>query len=239
MKNDSNITIKKPCSENFDTFIKTESGGFCNSCEKEVIDFTKMTDAEINNYFLVSIPNTCGRFKASQLQTFKHNTMTNFLSKGIATMGFSLLTLCAVSNIQAQEVASTEPVIKTEISNIRLGKVHNISSSQYTVTGTVLDEENIPLPGVNVILKGSTQGTVTDLDGNFEFPTKLETNDVLVFSYIGYDTKEYKVKESPSETINITINFTNADVELMGEIEIGGVYKTKQNVFQKFIGLFK
>lgn len=238
MKNDSNITIKKPCSENFNTFSTTEFGGFCKSCEKEVIDFVTMTEMEINNYFLVPRPNTCGRFKSSQLQTNKNNTMHNFISKGIATMSFSLLTLCAVSNVQAQEVANLEPVIKTEISSMQLGEISTLYSA-YTVKGTVLDEENRPLPGVNVILKGTSEGVVTDLDGSFEFPKKLDINDVLVFSYIGYDTKEYTVKESTSETISVTINFTNADVELMGEIEIGGVYKTKQNVFQKFIGLFK
>ena len=165
--------------------------------------------------------------------------MTSLFSKGIATMSFSLLALCTASTIQAQEVANVNTVIKTEIPKTQLGKVYITSTSQHTIKGTVLDEENLPLPGVNVILKGTTEGTVTDLDGKFEFPTKLGTDDVLVFSYIGYETKEYLVKKSSSEIINITINFTNVDVELMGEIEIGGIYKTKQNIFQKFVGLFK
>ncbi|WP_298502031.1 carboxypeptidase-like regulatory domain-containing protein [uncultured Maribacter sp.] len=237
MKNDKTISIKKPCSENFNTFSKTELGGYCNSCEKEVIDFTTMTISEINNYFLVPRINTCGRFKNSQLQTIKRNTMTNYISKGLATMSFSLLALCSVSN--AQETTSIDPPIKTEISSITMGDISSIHSASYTIKGTVLDEENIPLPGVNVVLKGTQIGTVTDLDGNFEFPSKLEINDVLLFSYIGYDTKEYKVKKSDSETISVTINFTNVDVELMGAIEVGGVYKTKKNIFQKFIGLFK
>lgn len=239
MKNDSNITIKKACKENFNTFNKTELGGYCNSCEKEVIDFTTMTQEEINNYFLVPKVNTCGRFKSSQLQTKNYITMCTTFSKGIASMGFSLLALCAISNVNAQEIASLEPIVKTETSNIQRGNISVNTVSQYTVKGTVLDEENIPLPGVNVVLKGTKQGTVTDLDGNFEFPNKLDINDVLIFSYIGYDTKEYKIQESTSDTISITINFTNADVELMGEIQVGEVYKTKQNIFQKFVGLFK
>ena len=237
MKNDSSISIQKPCSENFDTFSKTELGGYCNSCEKEVIDFTFMTRSEINNYFIVPRTNTCGRFKTTQLQTTKQHTMTNYISKGIATMSFSLLALCVVSNTQAQEVTSLEP--RTEISYTKIGKISNINFTSFTVNGTVLDEENNPLPGVNVILKGTTQGTVTDLDGNFEFPTKLVANNILIFSYIGYETKEHKIVQSDSDTISITINFTNTDVELMGDIVVGGVYKTKQNIFQKFIGLFK
>ncbi len=239
MKNYNSISIKKPCSEKFNTFSKTELGGFCNACQKEVIDFTTMTATEINHFFLVSKPNTCGRFKSSQLQTKNNNAMSTMFSKGIATMSFSLLAFCAAPAVLAQEVASLDPSVKIEISNTPKDNISIHSISSYTVKGTVLDEENMPLPGVNVVLKGSSNGTVTDLDGNFEFPNKLDVNDILVFSYIGYDTKEYKVQESNTETITITINFTNADVELMGEIQIGEVYKSKQNIFQKIIGIFK
>lgn len=43
----------------------------------------------------------------------------------------------------------------------------NIYAQNVTMTGTVVDVENLPLIGVNVIIKGSTVGTTTDLDGNF------------------------------------------------------------------------
>lgn len=60
------------------------------------------------------------------------------------------------------------------------------------VKGTVTDEENQPLPGVNVIEKGTTNGTTTDADGNFSLNVQNE-NAVLVFSFIGYTTQEVAV----------------------------------------------
>lgn len=65
-----------------------------------------------------------------------------------------------------------------------------------TVTGTVVDSKTKePLLGVNVMVKNSRLGTVTDFDGNFSI--KIPQNDaVLVFSYIGYVNHEVKITES-------------------------------------------
>lgn len=245
MKNAIRISVKKPCSEKFENFKQTSAGGFCDSCKEEVIDFTTMTSQEILNHFSTNPGETCGRFKTSQLKTYEpimnYQTNTNFVSRGIAIMSFSLLSLCAVSNVQAQDTASNEGSVQTELSVVMGAPfiMGDIVVENYTVTGTVLDEENIPLQGVNVVLKGSTEGAITDFDGKFEFPRTLEVNDVLVFSYIGYESKEYTITQSTSETIDITINFDVYDVELMGEVVVGGAYVTKRNVFQKFIALFK
>lgn len=244
MKNAIQISVEKPCFEKFENFNQTSAGGFCDSCQKEVIDFTTMTSQEILNHFSKNSGETCGRFETSQLKTYKpnmkHQTNTNFMSRGIAIMSFSLLSLCAVFNVQAQDEASHDKSAQTEVSfalqSITQGK---IAVEKYTITGTVLDEENLPLAGVNVVLKGSTEGAVTDFDGKFKFPRALEVNDVLVFSYIGYESKEYTITQSSSETIDITINFDLYDVELMGEVVVGGTYSTKRNIFQKFIALFK
>tara|TARA_R110002049_G_scaffold299812_1_gene490272 strand:- start:399 stop:3350 length:2952 start_codon:yes stop_codon:yes gene_type:complete len=65
------------------------------------------------------------------------------------------------------------------------------SMNAQEVKGTVTDETG-PLPGVSVVVKGTTTGTTTDFDGNFSI--NANTGDVLVFSYVGYDTKEVQVK---------------------------------------------
>ena len=243
MKNAIKISVDNPCSENFENFSKTTSGGFCGSCEKEVIDFTVMTSEEIQNHFSTSANTTCGRFKSSQLKTFEamtNNMNSNFVSRGIAIMSFSLLALCS-SPILAQDTASNETPVKTEVRvvphSIVMGK---IAIKKYTVTGTVLDDVNQPLGGVNVVLKGSTIGAVTDFDGRFEFPQALDIDDTLVFSYIGYETKEYTVTASESNPIDITIAFEASDITLMGDVVVGDeVYESKSNIFKKIIGIFK
>ncbi|WP_245553357.1 TonB-dependent receptor [Echinicola vietnamensis] len=60
------------------------------------------------------------------------------------------------------------------------------------ITGTVLGEDGEPLPGATVRVKGSSRGTVTDLDGTFAF-SGLEEDAVLVVSFIGYDPQEIPV----------------------------------------------
>lgn len=64
-------------------------------------------------------------------------------------------------------------------------------AQQQTVTGTVTDESGIPLPGVNIILKGTSTGVQTDFDGNYSI--QAFQGDILVFSFIGLEKAEYEV----------------------------------------------
>ena len=57
--------------------------------------------------------------------------------------------------------------------------------------GLVTDENNLPLPGVDVLLKGTETGTISDFDGKFELEIN-SINDILVFTHIGYNKKELK-----------------------------------------------
>lgn len=162
----------------------------------------------------------------------------NLFPKSLGIASFSLLALCATVPVQSQEVAEAIPAMEMVVGRVASKTVLPFADS-YTVKGTVLDETDLPLPGVNVVLKGTSVGTTTDYDGKFEFPINLEVNDVLVFSYIGYDTKEYKIEASEIDTIDVTIVFDATDIELMGDVVVGGAYKSKRNIFQKFFALFK
>ena len=64
--------------------------------------------------------------------------------------------------------------------------------AQQTVTGVVVDESGEPLIGVSIQVKGTTNGTITDFDGNFTVDN-VKSSDVLVFSYIGYSNQEITV----------------------------------------------
>jgi len=66
-------------------------------------------------------------------------------------------------------------------------------AQERTISGQVVDDNGESLPGVNVVLKGSTQGTITDLDGNYKVPLNGDDDAILVFSFIGMQTKELPV----------------------------------------------
>ena len=61
----------------------------------------------------------------------------------------------------------------------------------HSVGGTITDESQLPIPGANVVVKGTTSGTVTDGSGNFSM--QASDGDVLVVSYIGYTSEEITV----------------------------------------------
>ena len=70
------------------------------------------------------------------------------------------------------------------------------------VSGTVLDETGAPLPGASILVKGTTIGTVTDLDGKFSLDVASDA--VLVISYLGYDSKEVSVNGLTTLSIQLT-----------------------------------
>lgn len=70
-----------------------------------------------------------------------------------------------------------------------------------TISGAIVDESGMPLPGVNIIIEGTTTGTQSDFDG--EYALKAKKGAVLVFSYVGY--KSQKVTVGNSSTINVIL----------------------------------
>ena len=73
---------------------------------------------------------------------------------------------------------------------------------QKSIKGKVTDSKGIPIPLVNVIIKGTAEGTVTNMDGLYKLDN-LKPANILVFSFIGYQNKEVKVLDS--QVINVTL----------------------------------
>jgi TonB-linked SusC/RagA family outer membrane protein len=90
--------------------------------------------------------------------------------------------------------------------------------AQAKVEGTVVDESGIPLPGVTVVLKGTTKGAVTNLDGYYTIP-EVSENDVLVFSFVGMTTKEVVV--GSQSTVNVTLTFDAIGIDEVVAIGYG------------------
>ncbi|MBJ7881537.1 TonB-dependent receptor [Gelidibacter salicanalis] len=93
-------------------------------------------------------------------------------------------------------------------------------SLQKTISGIVSDA-NGPIPGVNVQIKGTSVGAVTDFDGNYTIDVNVE-NAVLVFSYVGYTTKEIEILNKSS--IDVILE---EDTALLDEIVVVG-YTTRK-----------
>lgn len=87
-------------------------------------------------------------------------------------------------------------------------------AQQITTTGTVKDSTGEPIIGANVLVKGSTLGSITDIDGRFTI--KVSNGDVLQFSFMGYKTIEMKAENKP---MNIVLQ---EDTEVLDEVVVIG-----------------
>lgn len=96
-----------------------------------------------------------------------------------------------------------------------------------TITGTISDTGG-SLPGVNILIVGTSQGVITDLSGNFRISGLSAGNYTLQLSYIGYQTLSQEVQLSEGETVSLgTIELTNSTIGLE-EVVVKGSYLPSQ-----------
>ncbi|MDB4752099.1 carboxypeptidase-like regulatory domain-containing protein [Flavobacteriaceae bacterium] len=82
----------------------------------------------------------------------------------------------------------------------------NFLQGQTTVSGVVTDQEtNEPIPGVNVVIQGTSEGTVSDFDGNFVLKTSMAAPFTLEISSVGFGTKTAEVTSS-DQTITVSLS---------------------------------
>ena len=124
--------------------------------------------------------------------------------------------------------------------------IGSLYAQEYEVTGKVTDVSNNPLPGVSVLIKGTTQGVSTDFDGKYTI--KVKNGDILEFSSLGMKTKQVKV--NGQKVINVVLeednvalqevvvtsyetakrrDVTSASIRIRGAGSVSGNYRTKNS----------
>ncbi len=229
MKKPFTLSIPQPCGEKFDQFQKTHTGGFCQSCQKEVIDFTQKSEKEIVAYFKEASGSTCGRFRENQLKGYTPNLSSSLKLKisylGASILSMSLLSFFSVQPSQAQiKPASTQNPVKHSDDSIKNKKGHLSNEIEYELRGQLIDaEDNLPAIGVTILLKGSSIGTISNADGYFEFPRKVKKGEVLLFQAVGYQTEEYTIPENSIPSMHIKIEMQSAILDVKEVIVVAGM----------------
>jgi TonB-linked SusC/RagA family outer membrane protein len=100
--------------------------------------------------------------------------------------------------------------------------IGEITQKVLKITGLVKDNSGVPLPGVTVIVKGTTKGTITDGDGKYSL-SDLPTNTTLVFSFVGMKNQEITVKDQA--VINITMHEEAIGIEEVVAVGYGSQKK--------------
>lgn len=93
--------------------------------------------------------------------------------------------------------------------------------SQNTVEGTVVDDQNIPVPGINILVEGTQRGTTTDFDGNYTL--EVSEGEVIVFSYLGFKTQ--KITYTGQNRVDVTLQ---PDTEQLEEVVLIGYGTSKK-----------
>jgi uncharacterized protein YbaA (DUF1428 family) len=217
-----NISIPKPCHENWEAMTPEDKGRFCSVCTKTVFDFTKASDKEIIEH-LNKDATTCGRFISSQLNRdlivpkekspywiFASATLFSFL--GIGSQ--STYSQVRQDTIQTDKKDLNQDSIKTE-------------KNPFTITGVVSDELG-PIAGVNVVVKGTIRGTTTDFDGKFAI--KANEKEVLIFTYTGKKTIELIISSKSEYHVSMP-----EDVIISTGITVVAGYVKKRTFFGRQI----
>ena len=233
MKNNLNLSIPTPCSEKWENFTPASNGRHCDSCQKTVVDFTKMSDRAILEFLKNKAAHTCGRFRSDQLKEYVHPAQID-IKPGFTLVRAGVVSLLLLL-INKQSFAESIPAklaIETVQRRDYTGEVGRPSDGQI-VKGIIKDETGLGLPGVNVMLKGTNEGTVTAADGSFEFPRKLSEGDVLIFSFIGYASQEYVIQEKNEKTVDLAMELEislEMDMIVMGTVSVNEVYIPKKGL---------
>lgn len=96
------------------------------------------------------------------------------------------------------------------------------AQDSYTLTGTVTDETNSPLIGVNVLIVGTSTGTTTDLDGNYQLA--VTSGNVLEFSYLGYETQSITITDQ--RNLNLSLS---DDTNVLDQVVVVGYGSRKKS----------
>ncbi|KOS04985.1 hypothetical protein AM493_02215 [Flavobacterium akiainvivens] len=203
------ISIPKPCHENWQNMTPADRGRFCAACQKTVVDFTRATDREIVAAYNRD-EKLCGRFLNTQLdRELVIPKEKNSLWAGAAA-------LAALSLGSAGALAQT-PQTETE-QHVVKGKFM-MPGGPKTITGTVTDQDGLPLPGATVSLQSGTVST--DLNGMFSI--RAAVGNVLSVEYQGYLKTLVTITAQDTYTICL-----EPDGSLMEEVIIMG-YSTQKH----------
>ncbi|MBL0155069.1 MAG: carboxypeptidase-like regulatory domain-containing protein [Chitinophagaceae bacterium] len=210
------LNISEPCHENWEAMTPDDKGRFCASCQKQVVDFSVMSDREIAQFFKKpSTGSVCGRFMSDQLDRpieapkKRIPWLKHFFSIFLPAMFFSMK---ATSQTKLGKVIKTthRDTVKPEIPIIMGGisyepcvkPPHTISipikgevDIMRQFTGVVVDESGQPVPWASVETGKIGKGTVADKDGKFSFnQNAVDPNGTVYISSAGFERKAIPAK---------------------------------------------
>jgi len=185
------VSIATPCTADWQNMQTDAKGKFCNSCQKSVMDFSTLTNAEILT-ILSSSNNICGRFGDYQLAGLNRELeVNNHSTFSWKKFGIAAAFIGVFPFVKA--IAQVKPDIEQHPKSIKkiTGSIGPFLTS---VNGKVIDQiSKTPIEGAIIRVKGSNNVVFSDESGHFKISGLTENDTTIVCSYMGHNTQEIKI----------------------------------------------
>lgn len=133
-----------------------------------------------------------------------------------------------------QKILANTPLsykIQNGVIIIRPVKEDKTKEPPRIIKGKVIDEKGLPLPGVTVTIKSTTLGVATGIDGDFKLEIPKQDSTILVFSFIGMKTVEYRLKKDRKDDPEKLVITLKEDVKQVEEVIITGYANIRKESF--------
>ncbi len=217
------LSIPSPCQEDWNQMTPQGENRHCQKCSTLIIDFTKMSDKEITDFFENNHGKVCGRINKKQTQKiyydYSEEKRISFHLPRIAVSWLlvSWLSLSPAVNAQELKPAITEQVAKNT--------TKNQTQDSIILKGTIVDAQDMePLMSVEIYLDTNLISH-TDLDGNFvlNLPENLPKKSKIIIKYPWYESQKIPIRTIDfSKPLNIQLK---EDLIIVGKV----IIKTNDN----------
>lgn len=182
------LTIPEPCQEKWHRMTHDNKGRFCMACNKQVINFSRMTDQQIIDYLDSSSGSVCGRFAGAQLNRKLHNTTEQPANKWRLSLCFPLFMGVARSTAQGKPMVKYKAQVKNTSIKSMTKHVCTISPVYKEVTGHVINERGLPVALATVRSLSGSIVAITDTAGMFCLQIPIREKEMIIIAT--YENKE-------------------------------------------------
>lgn len=216
------LKIIEPCNQSWAGMSKSSDGKFCDSCNKQVVDFSHFTDKQLIDW-IGKNGSVCGRLHQSQLDRVLIESNLKPSHSGFNRAVFFISSLLFVgfykdASSKDRKPMHQESLIKKSFDN---NKEAGLIDTSKVIRGKVVSQdEKLPLPGVSVLIKEINRFAYTDANGEFtiNLPENVEQRQLKVsFSMIGFDAKTLNFDFGNSKELNVSLCLNST---VMGEVII-------------------
>ena len=190
------LSIAEPCHENWEKMSPDAKGKFCGSCQKQVVDFTNMSDTQVAQFFKKpSTGSVCGRFMTDQL-----NREIEIPKKRIpwAKHFFTIMLPAFLISKASAQNSKMGKIMSVEKDTTRTPMtVCTTEVITKTLKGKIVDEAGNAVPYASIQIGKTLNTYVADENGEFAFNEKLlGKNKSLLVSSVGFELKEIAIDKS-------------------------------------------